>query len=280
MNANRVFLDIINEHLANGKTELPPYDMTAQRIQQEIAKEHADVREIEKMIICDQALTAQVLRTANSAFYRGLEKTSTVLGAINRLGAIEILNIVTFTTQKKNFNAKDPFIRKFMDKLWQHSLSCAIGAQWLTRQSDLRSLSHEALLAGLLHDVGKLFLLTVIEEIKLSGETDVKLSDALVNQVINGLHTEQGYLLLKGWNIPETYCQVAREHHAEEFDQNNDLLVIVRLVDQACNKMGIGLLEDPSIALAATPEANLLGLSEVVLAELEIKLEDSLELAH
>jgi HD-like signal output (HDOD) protein len=86
--------------------------------------------------------------------------------------------------------------------------------------------------------------------------------------------TEQGYLLLKGWNIPETYCLVAGEHHAEEFDSNNDLLVIVRPVDQACNKMGIGLLEDPSIALAATPEANLLGLSEVVLAELEIKLED------
>ena len=276
MNQETGFLDIISEHIENGKTQLPTYDATAQRIQQEIAKEDANVKEIEKLISSDQALTAEVLRVANSSFYKGLEKTTTVLSAINRLGDEEVLNVVTLTTQRKKFNAKDPFVRKYMDKLWEHSSVCAIGAQSLARQCNLASLAHEALLAGLLHDVGKLFLLTVIEDIKLSGENDIKLSDELVNEVMNSLHAEQGYLLLKTWNIPDEYCLIAREHHAEEFDSDDDLLVIVRLVDQACNKIGIGFKEDPSIALAATPEANLLGLSEVALAELEIKLEDSL----
>jgi len=51
---------------------------------------------------------------------------------------------------------------------------------------------------------------------------------------------------------------------------------MVRLVNKVCNKLRIGLHEDPSIILAATPEANQLGVSEVFLAKLEITLEDSL----
>ena len=75
MNQETGFLDIVNERIASGKTQLPTYDATAHRIQQEIAKEDADVKEIEKLISSDQALSAEVLRVANSSFYKGLEKT-------------------------------------------------------------------------------------------------------------------------------------------------------------------------------------------------------------
>jgi hypothetical protein len=57
------------------------------------------------------------------------------------------------------------------------------------------------------------------------------------------------------------------------------LLLFVRLNDQACEKVGIGLRGDPTIALAATAEARALGLSEVALAELEIMLEDCVAIA-
>ena len=50
--------------------------------------------------------------------------------------------------------------------------------------------------------------------------------------------------------------------------------MIVKLANQACNKLGIGLKPDPSLLLAATAETYSLGLSEITLAELEIKLED------
>jgi HD-like signal output (HDOD) protein len=77
------------------------------------------------------------------------------------------------------------------------------------------------------------------------------------------------------WNLPENYCLVARDHHLAEFDGNNFLLVLVRLANQVCNKMGIGLIEDPSIVLLETPEAAQLQLSEIDLARLEVRLEDS-----
>ncbi len=56
------------------------------------------------------------------------------------------------------------------------------------------------------------------------------------------------------------------------------MLIMVRLVDLACNKNGFGLHHDPTIVLAATSEAQALGTKEVALAELEIKLEDAMAL--
>jgi HD-like signal output (HDOD) protein len=92
---------------------------------------------------------------------------------------------------------------------------------------------------------------------------------------MQNLHTEQGNLLLNHWNLPEKYCQIARDHHREDFDCNNILLVLVRLANHMCHKKGIALYEDPSIVLMATPEAHQLQLSEVDLARLEVLLEDS-----
>jgi HD-like signal output (HDOD) protein len=96
-----------------------------------------------------------------------------------------------------------------------------------------------------------------------------------MNEAMQNLHTEQGNLLLNHWNLPEKYCQIARDHHREDFDCNNILLVLVRLANHMCHKKGIALYEDPSIVLMATPEAHQLQLSEVDLARLEVLLEDS-----
>ncbi|CAN2039001.1 HDOD domain-containing protein [Candidatus Magnetomoraceae bacterium gMMP-15] len=276
MTQKKSFVDIINEYLVSEKTHLPAFNKTSMRIQQEINKKNPNIKAIEKMIICDQALTGQVLRMANSSFYRGLKKVSTIQNAIVRLGINEIANIATLIGHKKIFKSKDPFLNELMKKLWQHSVGCAIASQWLAKFSGFTSLSHEAFVAGLLHDVGKLFILTVIESIKLSGKIKFNPPKTLINEAMISLHTNQGYSLMKNWNIPENYCIVARDHHLEEFDSNNTLLIIVRLANQTCNKMGIGITEDSSTILATTTEADLLGLSEIKLAELEIKLEDTL----
>ena len=62
----------------------------------------------------------------------------------------------------------------------------------------------------------------------------------------------------------------------EKYDQHNDLLVLVRMANHACRKMGIGIERDSAIILESTIEANLLGLSELAVAELQVKMEDSL----
>jgi HD-like signal output (HDOD) protein len=162
-----------------------------------------------------------------------------------------------------------------MGKLWRHSVGCAIGASWLARQTGFQALAHEAFIAGLLHDVGKLYVLKVIDDMKTSKEIESLPSDPVIDELMQQLHTEQGYGLTVQWNLPEKYCQVTRDHHLAELDGNDFVLVLVRLANQVCHKMGIGLIEDPSIVLLETAEATQLQLSEMDLARLEVRLEDS-----
>jgi hypothetical protein len=84
---------------------------------------------------------------------------------------------------------------------------------------------------------------------------------------------------MEAWDLPEIYCRVAREHHAESFNPDDVLLVVVRLVDKACLRLGIGIEHEPDLDLVASPEALCLEAPDLLLAELEVLLEDALELA-
>jgi HD-like signal output (HDOD) protein len=273
--AENSLLEIINTHLSSDKIKLPVFSPIAMRIQKEIASEDPDVILIEKLICNDVALTGSVLKVANSSFYKGLTQVATIRNAIVRLGVNEISNMVMLITHENNFRSKDPFLHDFMRRLWRHSLGCALGAHWLCKHCGVQIIAHEAFVGGLLHDLGKLFILRVIDQIKDSGEMNLQLSEQLVNEIMNSLHPEYGYSLIKQWNLPEKYCRVARDHHAEEFNQKDFLLILVRMANMACNKMGIGLNTDPSLILMVAPEAQLLHLSDIDIANLEIRLEDS-----
>ncbi|MDZ7580008.1 MAG: ATPase, T2SS/T4P/T4SS family [Deltaproteobacteria bacterium] len=84
MSSEPSFLEIVQQHLESNDTCLPPFNTTARRIQQEIMKEDPDIQLIEQLIVRDQAITGQVLRVANSSFYKGLVKATTVRNAVLR----------------------------------------------------------------------------------------------------------------------------------------------------------------------------------------------------
>jgi HD-like signal output (HDOD) protein len=275
MEAESSLVGMIDHFVESKKVKLPAFNATALRIQKEVAKAEPDSRLIEKLIVSDQSLTGEVLSVSNSSFYKGLTQVATVRDAIIRMGNIEVSNIVSLVALQHNFQSKIPAMHKIMGKLWRHSVGCAIGANWLARQTGFQALAHETFIAGLLHDVGKLYVLKVIDDMKASREIENLPPDTVIDELMQKMHTEQGYALMAQWNLPEKYCQVARDHHLAEFDVSNFLLVLVRLANQVCHKMGIGLIEDPSIVLLETPEAAQLRLSEMDLARLEVRLEDS-----
>ena len=276
MEKNNSFLEIVQAYLNSDKAVLPVFNQTGMRVQQEVAKEDPDLRTIETLISSDQALTTQVLRTANSAFYKGLSKANSIRDAIVRLGTNEVGNIVTLCSQQVNYRSLDPFVFGLMKRLWEHSVGCAIGSKWLARQLKFDTLTAEAFTAGLLHDVGKLLILKVIEVLRRSKSAAVLPSESFMLEVLDFLHAEQGWHLSQRWNLPDIYSHVIRAHHDPELNTGDTLLTLVRLANKACNKMGIGLKSDPEISLETTPEANLMGLNGIFLAQLEIQLEDSL----
>ena len=275
MTSSTSFIEIVENRIMSNAARLPVFNTTAARIQHEIGREEPDLRLIEKLIVSDQALTAEVLRFSNSSFYKGLTQVSTVRNAIVRLGINEVSNIVMMVTHESHFRSKDPVLNGVIRKLWQHARSTAMAAHWLARHCGLHGIAHEAFFAGLLHDVGKLFILTVIDDIQHSDQVKLNPSAALLMEVMDDLHTTHGYALMHHWNLPEKYAEVARHHHDGALDSENYLALTVRLANKTCNKMGIGLRQDSGVVLMATPEANELHLSEVDIAKMEILLEDT-----
>lgn len=275
MLAEKSLVDVINERISSNELQLPVFHQTALKLQELLQRDDASIGQIARLITVDQALTSQVLRVANSAFFAGLSKVATIRDAVIRLGTKQVTNVVTLVTQSTQYRAKSKTIHSFMRQLWQHAQGSALGAKWLAERLGYKELAQEALLAGLLHDIGELFLLKVLDDVLMGEAPDLRLSKSVVLEVLDRLHVEQGALLMQQWNLPESYCDVAQLHHAEAYDTSNVLLTIVRLADIACKKLGVGLEQDDTIVLAVTQEAQSLGAKEVLLAELEIMLEEA-----
>ena len=266
--------DVINRFIESGQVTLPVFNTASSRIQQELAKSEPDIQIIEKIVTSDQALATEVLKIANSPFYRGLAEVSSVKAAIMRLGMQEIARIVLLAASRQHFSSKDKTINLLMKKLWQHAVGCAYGAVWLSRRHTYGIEPSQAFFGGLFHDVGKLLVLLVIEQIKRKNE-NLKITEPLLLEAMARLHAREGANLLAQWNMPDAFCAVARDHHSQEIDEKNVLLLLVRMANLVCHKLGIGLEKDASLLPFATLEANLLNLSEIDLAELEIVLEDT-----
>ncbi|MDX9834789.1 MAG: HDOD domain-containing protein, partial [Desulfobulbus sp.] len=149
-------IDVINRFIVSDTITLPVFNSAATRLQMELVRQEPDLRVIEQVINSDQALSSQVLKIANSAFYRGLSEVGTVRAAIMRLGMREIGRIVFLVASRQHFRSSDNAIAMIMKKLWQHSVGCAYGTAWLARRCVDGVEQSQAFFGGLFHDVGKL----------------------------------------------------------------------------------------------------------------------------
>lgn len=276
--AEKPLIELIKEHLQGDLQGLPVFNSVAVKLQQMLVRREFKMEDVIEMISEDQSLASQVLRVANSSFYAGLSSIATIKDAIVRLGAQEVANMVMMASQFELYRSENEFLNSSMQKLWVHSLACATGAKWLAKKAGYVNLAAESFMGGLLHDIGQLALLKVLDDICRNKETKVAFSDTLVNEILGIMHEEVGYKLLKSWSLPEAYCSIAANHHKDDFDGNDILLVIVRLSDMACKKIGKSLHPDASLSLVSSPEVQFLGIKEMALAELEIIVEDAGEL--
>lgn len=259
----------------NKAESLPLLSPEAMKIQEEATKTDPDFKTLTRYISMDLTLTSQILRTANSPFYRGLGEVETLKDAVIRLGQNEMVNIIMKVVLQKNFKSAHPLIREHQTRLWNHSVDCAMGSLWTARYLKMEELIPKAFIAGLLHDMGKLYLLTAVEKLLQSDSTDFKPPPQLIEKILDNLHAALGYSLLTKWHLPEQYRIIARDHHGEKYNQTDMLLLIVRLVNNVCLKMEA---DDPKTDLSgivSSKEADLLGIPEIGVAELEIAMEDA-----
>lgn len=273
----RSLIEVLGDELASNDLQLPVFPSIATRVQALAASGTATSDQFERLLAQDPAIAAQVLRVANSAFYAGLSSVATIRAAVMRLGLDQIVSLAVVCAQKGQFTGQDPQVQRLMTQLWQHSVAVAFGSRWLAERSGYRAQAGECFMAGLFHDIGKLLILKVLDDVRRRGEWPHALPPTLLQELLASLHAEQGARLIRQWNLSPLYADVARLHGSSSMDEANPVHLIVRLVNNACTKLGINLYARDGIALSASMEAAALGLKDVVIAELEITLEDGIQ---
>lgn len=268
MNNKDKLFDKINKSIESDNSTLPIFSAVSVQIQIELIKDDPDILLIEKLITEDQSLSSTILKVANSAIFSGIVETTTVRSAIMRLGMAEIMQIVANDINNKLFSSPDQRIDRIMKQLWQHSVACAYGSSFIASHIKCGIVREEAFSAGLFHDIGKLLILKIIEQKKKFYKI-LDISDESLHEVLSALHAKHGFMLMQRMKLPKIYPVIARDHHLKKFTPDNTLLIMVRLANHVCHKLGIGMVHDSSVDILETEEAQILQVSEELMARMQ-----------
>ncbi len=176
----------------------------------------ADVRRIKALIQTDPALTALLMKVANSAVYRATKPIATIEDAIMRIGLKALQNFVIGFAMRKLFKTKSPHIRKQMESLWTHSTEVAAIAYVLAKKVGKFN-PDQAMLLGLLHDVGTLPVLSYAENFPAIASDAQELA-----ATVKELHGDVGSLVMTKWNFPDDFTRVAKESDDWQRDHAGD----------------------------------------------------------
>ncbi|MDR0331484.1 MAG: HDOD domain-containing protein [Chitinispirillales bacterium] len=198
-----------------------------------------------RLISTDQALTARLLKLANSAYYGYQREVSTVNMAIVVLGFNTVKEVGLWYSVFDVFKNSGPAAAGFdAVKFWEHSAACGVAARMLSKTSGSRY-SGEAFVAGLLHDMGKMILsqyfgAEFVEVIETAQSEGCGL-DAAESEILGVSHGRVGAWLAEKWNLPAIICDTVKNHHAPwEAETEPSFVGMITVADILCHLTQIG----------------------------------------
>lgn len=249
--------------------ELPVFNPIAVELLQLLGDPSTDIDAIVNAINEDQALSAQVLKMANSPAFSGLARSETIKDSAVRLGMRQITNIAMAASQAALHTSGNPLVNEIMQNLWLHSHACALGCWTLAQKTGHHTLADQAYMAGLLHDIGKLYILKAMERISQEKDSGIVLEQGLIRGIFSEMHVELGCRLMDHWNIPPVYRAIVAAHHSEQVDPHDMLLAIVRLVNFNSRRLNLSLHPTVTQTDDILPEITTLQMNESIWATLE-----------
>lgn len=209
MSAENEFIDAMIDDIARNRLEIPTLPEVALRVRKLIDDPKVTTMQVSRVISTDPALSTRLIQVANSAMFTGMQAVDNVRAAVNRLGLGIVRNMVSCVVMKTLYQPKmSPAIRIQMQDLWKHSTRVAAFCHALAKQHPtLRQ--DEAMLAGLIHDVGTLPIL-----MRAAKFPEIVKQPGLLQAVVQRLHRDIGKLILQAWHFPDALIDVV-EHHED-----------------------------------------------------------------
>ncbi len=213
-NSRQVILNPAERYL-NGVASLPPAPMLMTELLALFQDPDRDVDHAVELISYEPVLTAQILRTCNSACFAGEQRPGDIFEAVSRIGFYQVYSLVVsiFGARAKSMEGADQGVK--VDELWRHSVAVAVSAAAVAEETG--QAKTVAFTAGLLHDIGKLVLASAEREryarlIQSAKDQGLALS-ALERSALGTDHAELGGELMSRWKLPPDVVAAVRHHH-------------------------------------------------------------------
>ncbi len=221
------FVESVRNDLRANKIYLPTLPALALEALLVINDIDSSAADLQKVISRDAALTARLIRYANSPLYRGLNTITTIKPAITRIGFQRVKNAVYAVSMKEVFRTSVKEIERRMDELWSHSVKVGAQAAMLAKSQPGMD-ADVALVAGLVHDIGQIPLLVKACDYELL----IKKPE-LLDKILLKLHAQLGGSILKLWKFDEQVIKVAAEHETLNRDPGDAPVDYVDIVQVA-----------------------------------------------
>jgi putative nucleotidyltransferase with HDIG domain len=243
--------------------DLPSLPAVVMELLTSIDQQDVDISVLAKKVSHDQALTAKTLRLANSSTYGLQVKVTTIQQAITFLGFQSTRNLITAAAITGCF--AEGACAGFNDKaFWRHSIATAACARVLARR--MRFNQDYAFTAGLLHDIGRLVLVSSFPEryaevIAWRAAHDCELLVA-ERTMLGTDHLAAGVALAEHWNFSDTMKLAIAHHHDPEAPGAGFLATIIHVANAIVHALDLAREEDDLVPPLSPVAWSALGLSE------------------
>ncbi|MDD2271907.1 MAG: HDOD domain-containing protein [Desulfuromonadaceae bacterium] len=224
------------EILVGAVDDLPTIPIVATKVLQLLDDPDVSVEEIADLMLSDQVMTARVMKLMNSPVYKPSQEITSLKRALVYLGLRHVRELALTTSVINAFDGTSGALE--LNAFWEHSFGVGMVSKIIAQKIGYQDLE-KAYIAGIIHDLGEVFLsnflrdpfLEVLEHIKVH---PVKLVDAEA-ELLGTTHCEIGLCMARKWNFPDAYCDVIAYHHSPgEATVDPILCAIVNLADLFC----------------------------------------------
>lgn len=212
------------------------------QVQEALNNPRSSASYVAEVISKDSSLAAKLLKLSNSAFYGYPQKIETLTRAVTIVGTTQLTSLAVGISVVEMFKDLPETIN--MESFWKHSLSCGILARLLASQCN-RNLNEERFfVAGLLHDLGRLFMLKnypqQAQAALLASQSGGELLVAVENRLWGFNHAVIAGELFRMWKFPATLEMAVRHHHQPLTAQSPLEPGLIHLADILAHSFNLG----------------------------------------
>lgn len=212
---DKQYVSLLLRAVRNDGVEIPAMPTDLMEIQRLLSSPDTEIADLAKAVQRDPGIAAKFVSVANSPLYRGIREVSSVREAIVRIGLNHAgMILLAIISSSKLF--KVPGREEEAKWLHAHSLSTAVTCQYLARLAGENEES--AFMAGLLHDLGRVFLLSMAQEVFRTSRGEHAVTSECLEELSTHAHAGFSALTAQYWNYRGNVVSAIQHHEVPPED--------------------------------------------------------------